>query len=145
MVSLLKDLMYHYRYISQNKKNKEEDWKALWQQLHLICIYCDNGKLKRGLFSSIKGYRYLFMLANTEPQDYYSPSVQAREVCIELARIVDIIGLRHIGLVKFPENSVEAFVHILCHLGKSMFSKIQSTDLYIYPIICLTMMSITLF
>ena len=31
MLSLLKDLMYHYRYISQNNKNKEEDWKALWQ------------------------------------------------------------------------------------------------------------------
>jgi hypothetical protein len=92
MRCLLKDLMYLYRYISQkNEKNEEADWKALWQKLNLIYLYCEYGESNRDSFSSIEGYKYLFMVVDTELQYYYSSSDEAKEVCREVAMIVDIV------------------------------------------------------
>jgi hypothetical protein len=65
MRCLLKDLVYHYRYISQkNEKKEEADWKALWQKLNLIRLYCEYGESNRDSFSSIEGYEYLFMVVD---------------------------------------------------------------------------------
>jgi hypothetical protein len=74
--------VYCYRYISQKKEKKEEaDWKALWQKLNLIRLYCEYGELNRDSFSSIEGYKYLFILlqsysiATTEKWPGYSISL----------------------------------------------------------------------
>ena len=132
MAYLSKELVYRYRHISHNNEKKEGDWKSLWKKHNLIPLYCKYGKLNRDFFSSMQGYRYLFMVVDTQLYDYYSSSDEAKEVCRELARIVDIVGLRQSDLVKLPENSVQAFLHILCRLGKSEYSKIESMVLNIY-------------
>ena len=133
MRCLLKDLVYHYRYISQKNEKKEEvDWKTLWRKLNLIRLYCEYEESNRDSFSSIEGYKYLFMVVDTELQYSYSSSDEAKEVCREVARIVDIVGLKHMDLLKIPENSLQAFIHILSHLGQSEYLKIQSIVLKIY-------------
>jgi hypothetical protein len=53
-------------------------------------------------------------------------------VCWELARIVDIIGLRHNDLETIPRNSVKPFVYILSNLADSDYLKIESMVLNIY-------------
>jgi hypothetical protein len=44
-LGLLKDLVYHYRYISQKNEKKEEvNWEALWQKINLILsLLCVQG------------------------------------------------------------------------------------------------------
>ena len=81
-------------------------------------------------FASIRGYEYLFTVIGDALlnlcREYYLFCDYAKEVCRELATIVDIIGLKANDLVTLPETSVAAFIHILNDLAESELLKIQS-------------------
>ena len=65
-------------------------------------------------------------------REYYDYCDYAKDVCTEVARIVDIIGLKDNDLRTLPEKSVWAFDHILNDLADSEYLKIQSMVSRIY-------------
>jgi hypothetical protein len=133
---LLNDLVSHYGRFSEKQEKTEEDWKVLWQKLNLIRLYCQYRKENKDSFSIMKGYKYLFKVIDAHLLnllwEWFSSCDDAKEVCWELARIVDIIGLRHNDLETIPGNSVKPFVYILSNLADSDYLKIESMVLNIY-------------
>ena len=134
---LLNDLVFHYHgSFSHITEKKEEDWTVLWQKLNLIRLYCQYREQNKNSFLFIKGYKYLFKVIDMHLfhslWNCYHSSDDAKEVCRELVRIVDIIGLRQCQLETIPGNSLTPFVYILSNLADSSYSKIESLVLNIY-------------
>jgi hypothetical protein len=126
---------------NRNRKPDDEElehWKALWKKLNLVRLYCQYREENRQVFSSIKGYEYLFQVINLQllyscRKFSGSSCDDAQEVCKELARIVDVMGgLEEKDLWMVPEKSVLAFVLILFDLKHAGFLKIQTMVLRIY-------------
>jgi hypothetical protein len=54
---------------NRNRKPDDEElehWKALWKKLNLVRLYCQYREENRQVFSSIKGYKYLFQVINLQ-------------------------------------------------------------------------------
>ena len=108
-------------------------WNALWQDFNLLRLYCQYREENRELFLSIRGYEYLFEVINGSLihllRKYYN---NAMEVCTEVVKIVDVIGLEDHHLQTAPEDSVRAFMCILYDVAQNEHSKIQTRVLKIY-------------
>ena len=136
MKFLLKDFVSHYHRFSKIEEKNEEDWKVLWKKINLIRLYCQYSEQNKNSFLFINGYKYLFKVIDTHlcksVSEWWSLCDDAKEVCRELARIVDIMGLRHSELETIPKNSVKPFVYILLKLANSNYLKIESMVLNIF-------------
>ena len=66
-------------------------WKAVWKGFNLPCLHFQYRKEKKDLFLLIKGNEYLFLYAD------------ANEVCTQVVKIADVIGLegRHLQVVRY--------------------------------------------
>ena len=142
MINLLNGLILYYRrqvnehYMNRNLKN-ERCWKVLWQRLNLVRLYCQYSEENREMFFSIGGYAYLLQIVDERffilCSEYYSLCDDTKEVCKEVARIVDVIGLRESELVMLSKDFLWALVHILSDLAaRCDHVKIHTMVLRIY-------------
>jgi hypothetical protein len=138
MKNLLKELIVDYQYlIDGHRINGERYWKVLWRRFNLLRLYCQYRAENRELFSSIRGYAYLSQVVDKQlfnlSYEYYSLCDDAKEVCKEVARFVDIIGFTESDLLMLPKQFFWALVHILSDLaGRCDHLKIQRMVLRIY-------------
>jgi hypothetical protein len=115
-----------------------EHRKVLWKKLNLVRLYCQYRAENREVFSSVKGYEYLFQVISREllySSFQYSRSSHndTKEVYKEVAKIVDAMGgLKENDLQMASESSVWGFMLILFDLLNSEYLKLQSMVLKIY-------------
>jgi hypothetical protein len=111
MENLLTELILHY--INGNRET-ERYWKVLWQKVNLVRLYCQYRAENRELFSSIRGYAYLSQVVDKRLyllcDYYYYLCEDAKGVCKEVAKIVDVVGFRDSELLMFPKEFQVAFV-----------------------------------
>jgi len=143
MKDLLNELVFNYRNLldyDSPSLNLDEAvkkyWKNLRQKLNLLRLYCQYSEENKETFLSIKGYENLFQVVN-EPLhslflEHYPSCEYAMEVCIEIAKIVDVISLRGRDRISIPNNCVHTFARILYDLSESKYLKIKSMDLRIF-------------
>ena len=125
MINLLNGLILYYRrlvnahYRNGNVEN-ERYWKVFWQRFNLVRLYCQYSQENRELFISIRGYAYLLEIVDERLlnlcNEYYTLCGDTKEVCKELAKIVDVIGFREGELRMLPEDFLCALVHIISDL-----------------------------
>lgn len=143
MKNLLNQLVSDYKSLinaekaRKRKSQKNHCWKALWQRFNLLRLYCQYRAENRELFSSIRGYKWLYQVITEELfylcRNYYSSCDDAKEVCKEVARFLDVIGLNDSDLAKAPEDFRWGSVHILSDLATECdYVKVQSMVLRIY-------------
>jgi hypothetical protein len=109
----------------------------LWQKFNLLRLYCQYREENKDAFYSIKGYEILTQVVNRKLfilcHEYYSSSNDAKEVCKEVARTLDVIGLKESDLLSVPAEVVWALVHILSELIEDCeHLKLQGMVLRIY-------------
>lgn len=142
MKHLFNELGFHCQNLLDSPSpisNLDEDnkyWKNLWQKLNLLRLYCQYNVENKVTFWSINGYQSLFQIVDKPLlslcHQYFSSCEYPKEVCIDLAKIVDVIGFEDKDLISLPENCVRAFVRVLSNLAESEYLKIQSMVLRIY-------------
>lgn len=141
MKNLLTVSVSDYNYlINARKENIDQYWKALWQKLNLLRLYCQYRAVNKKVFHVMRGHEFLFQVINRKLyhlcNEYYSTCAHAKEVCKEVARIVDVIGFKEIDLLTVPQESGWSFVHIIYLLiDQSEHLKLQGLVLRIYRLI----------
>ena len=118
MENLLTELILHY--INGNRET-ERYWKVLWQKVNL--------ETERYAYLSQVVDKRLYLLCDY----YYYLREDAKGVCKEVAKIVDVVGFRDSELLLFPKEFLRALVPILSKFAtRCDYLKIRSMVLRIY-------------